>query len=399
MQSKNIYIIGAGISGLIAALELEKAGYAPAILEATNEIGGRVKTDIKNGVAFDHGFQVLLSAYPAVKEYINIETFQSIYFLPGAVVFYNGKAYSFGDPLRNISFLIPTLFSPLGSLKDKWKIVTLAQHLKQKSLASIFESQEVSTLDYLKAYGFSSKIIELFFKPFYTGIFLEPYLQTSSRMFEFVFKMFAMGKAILPANGIDAVPAQLKAGLKNTIFNFNTKVIDVTNEIISLENGDTLKADGIIVTTPLPNVTNEQIAWKACTNLYFNCVKKTITKPIIGLITHVDALINNIYFLPNTNILSVTIVKEHTLANKELIARVKVELVRYCNIDTTDCIKQFTIKKALPNLRPVTYTSNLNDITINKYTFLAGDYLANGSLNAAMLNGKNAAEALIKSLA
>ena len=46
MSEKKIYIVGAGLSGLIAALELEKAGLSPVILEASDRVGGRMKTDI-----------------------------------------------------------------------------------------------------------------------------------------------------------------------------------------------------------------------------------------------------------------------------------------------------------------------------------------------------------------
>ena len=63
-----IHIIGAGISGLIAAKVLEEHGYHPTILEATKTIGGRVKSDIVEGYTLDHGFQVLLTSYPAAKK-------------------------------------------------------------------------------------------------------------------------------------------------------------------------------------------------------------------------------------------------------------------------------------------------------------------------------------------
>ena len=69
----NIYIIGAGISGLIAALELEKNGCHPTIIEASDSVGGRVKTDVIEGYQLDHGFQVLLTSYPAAQKYLNYE--------------------------------------------------------------------------------------------------------------------------------------------------------------------------------------------------------------------------------------------------------------------------------------------------------------------------------------
>ena len=54
-----VYIIGAGLSGLIAANVLENNGFCPIIIEATDQIGGRVKTDIVDGYQLDHGFQVI----------------------------------------------------------------------------------------------------------------------------------------------------------------------------------------------------------------------------------------------------------------------------------------------------------------------------------------------------
>lgn len=399
INAQKIYIIGAGISGLVAAIELEKKGYAPIILEQTNSIGGRVKTDEVDGVFYDHGFQVILTQYPAVKNYINLNTLNLTYFLPGAVVYYNGKAHLFGDPIRNASFLIPTIFSPLGTLKDKWKIFTLANKLKRKSIDEIFETSAISTLAYLKQYGFSNKIIELFFKPFYTGIFLEPYLQTSSRMFEFIFKMFAEGKAALPKKGIQAVAHQLQNKLKNTQILFNQTVTKIENNIIFLETNNNIEANKIIIATaPTFKVNNVQLptpTFKSCTNLYFECSHNALPKPIIGLIANTEALINNIFFLPNTNIVSVTLVKPHNASNINNLADiVKQELKKHCNIDAINFLKYYHIKNALPVNYNVAYQANSKNSILSSNIFLAGDYLANGSLNAAMLNGKKAAENL-----
>ena len=69
----NIHIIGAGVSGLVAAKVLEEKGYSPVVIEATGRVGGRVKTDIVEGYQLDRGFQVLLTAYPAIQKYIDMD--------------------------------------------------------------------------------------------------------------------------------------------------------------------------------------------------------------------------------------------------------------------------------------------------------------------------------------
>ena len=162
-----IHIVGSGISGLIAAQVLEKNGYHPIILEATDAIGGRVKTDILDGYQLDHGFQVLLSAYPKAKVYLDYDDLDLQSFLPGATIFSKENRQTIGDPLRNLSLLFPTLLASVGSLSDKIKILSLNLELKKKTIKDIFDSEASTTLNYLMAKGFSDKIINSFFKPFF----------------------------------------------------------------------------------------------------------------------------------------------------------------------------------------------------------------------------------------
>ena len=87
MNKSKVTIIGGGLSGLIAALVLEKNGYTPLILEATDRPGGRLKTDIINGFQLDHGFQVLLSSYPAAQKYLDYDKLELQYFKSGSHIF------------------------------------------------------------------------------------------------------------------------------------------------------------------------------------------------------------------------------------------------------------------------------------------------------------------------
>ena len=160
------------------------------VIEASDRVGGRVKTDRIDGYQLDHGFQVLLTAYPAVQKYLDYDALELQKILPGASIFKGGHQKIIGDPLRCISLLFPTLLSGIGNLSDKVKILKLNQKLKNKSMSAIFSETEQSTLAYLTDFGFSKEIISDFFKPFFSGIFLETQLETSSRMFEFVYKMF-----------------------------------------------------------------------------------------------------------------------------------------------------------------------------------------------------------------
>ena len=72
-QKETIHIIGAGISGLIAAYELEQAGFHPVIIEKKGTSGGRVQTITVEDFQLDLGFQVLLNAYPLAKKYLDLK--------------------------------------------------------------------------------------------------------------------------------------------------------------------------------------------------------------------------------------------------------------------------------------------------------------------------------------
>ncbi|MEQ3664497.1 NAD(P)/FAD-dependent oxidoreductase [Olleya sp.] len=409
-QDYKIHIIGAGISGLIAATVLEKNGLSPVIIETTDRVGGRVKTDIVEGYQLDHGFQVLLTAYPAAQKYLNLEALQLQTFIPGASIFKNGKQNSIGDPLRDKSLLLSTVFARVGTLSDKFKILKLNNKLKKKSLSEIFSSKEQTTKSYLVDFGFSSKMIHDFFNPFFSGIFLENKLETSSRMFEFVYKMFGQGDAALPKGGMQAIPKQLSNNLRRTTFKFNTKVATVNDSEIILEDGQKIKSDFTIIATEpskLVNKLNKKVTeWQSCDTLYFETESKVINKPLIGLIPEKDAVINNIFYHTsldsdlkgNKELLSVTVVNNQNLSSEKLIQHVKTELKQYCGIDVIKLIKHYKIPMSLPKLQNLQYNLLPSQTRLTDTIFLAGDVQLNGSLNAAMIAGEKAALGVLDNL-
>ena len=402
-KSPSIHIIGGGISGLIAARVLEEHGLSATIIEATDRLGGRVETDVVDGYNLDHGFQVLLTAYPAAKKYLDFDALALQEFLPGSAIFKNGKQKIIGDPLRNLSLLLPTLFSGIGTVNDKLKILALNRRLKKKSIQNIFAEKEQTTISYLENIGFSEAIITDFFIPFFSGIFLENKLETSSRMFEFVYKMFGEGNAALPKDGIQAIPKQLFEKLKNTTCVFNTKVKSLENGSIILESGETLKSNFTIIATQasglVSNLKNQATLWKSCDTLYFEVAKREIKKPLIGLIAMHNALINNIFYhtslqtsaTATKELLSVTVIDRQNLTNKQLVAEVQKELKELCNIDSCTFIKQYNIPMALPKLQDIEYEMLPSETRLTEAIFLAGDTQLNGSLNAAMIAGERAA--------
>ena len=254
-------------------------------------------------------------------------------------------------------------------------------------------------------------MIATFFTPFFSGIFLEPALETSSRMFEFVYKMFGEGSAALPKAGIEAIPFQLKETLKQTTFLFNTKVKAVEENKIVLHDGTALESHYTIIATeasPLVSrLNNQQTQWKSCETLYFETNTKAITQPLIGLIADKEALINNIFYhtsLKTTTsggkeLLSITVVKDHGLTPVALQSQVANELKQLCGIAALRFIKQYSIPKALPKMDNLRYEMSPTATKLTPTIFLAGDTQLNGSLNAAMLSGERAGLGIVEAIA
>jgi len=402
-MNNEVIIVGAGVSGLVAALQLEKDGYSPVIFESDTKVGGRVQSDDFDGYVLDRGFQVLLNAYPLAKKYLDYDKLNLKKFDSGSYIFRGKHKECIGDPLRDKSLLFSTLFSGIGTFSDKYKIFKLNKKLQKKTIAEIFKSDEITTLDYLKNFGFSKAIITDFFIPFFTGIFLETELQTSSRMFEFIFKMFGEGDAVVPANGIQEIPNQLASKLTKTTIHFNKKVTQIINNQASFDDGTVQEFNYCIVATEasnlIPNLSNTNPHWKSTQTLYFEVDAATIfNRNMIGLLANQpEALINSICFPHSektTKLLSVTLVKTHNHSEFELITAVKEELKKHFNIEVIKYLKTYTINKALPNLDNVAYQIHPTETQLTESIYIAGDTTLNGSLNAAMLSGELAAKAI-----
>ena len=409
-QDYKVHIVGAGISGLTAATVLEQKGYSPVLLEASDRVGGRVKTDVINGYQLDHGFQVLLTAYPAAQKYLDYDSLELQNFLPGASIFKNGKQEVIGDPLRDATLLFSTLFANIGTVADKLKILKLNTSLKKKSIDEIFSDEEQATFSYLTDLGFSSEIIDDFFTPFFSGIFLENKLETSSRMFEFVYKMFGEGNAALPKGGIEEIPKQLLHQLKNTVIKYNTSVSSIGDSKILLADRQEIESDFIIVATEasnlIQNLKNQAIEWQSCDTLYFETENRTIKKPLIGLIPDQGTIINNIFYHTSLKtainagkeLLSVTVVDNQGLTGKGLIDQVQTELKELCGITSSTFIKHYRIPKSLPKLNDLNYEISPSETRLKENVYLAGDLQLNGSLNAAMIAGEKAALGVLENL-
>jgi protoporphyrinogen oxidase len=401
-----VAIVGAGVAGLVAAIELEKAGIAAAIYESTDKVGGRVKTDCKDGYRFDHGFQVLLTAYPELGRYLDMEKLQLQRFRPGSVTYVGSRALRIVDPIRQPSGLFTAMFSAIGSPMDKWRIWRLSSILKQTTIKEIFNRPSTRTIDYLREKGFSERIIKLFFRPFFSGIFLEKDLKTSSRLFEFIFKMFSEGYAAIPKMGMQAIPDQLFGQLKKTDIHFNSPVKSIADGRVTTARGVMAYDAVVIAAEPHKILTDYQGAersYESTLNLYFKA-PQVQSRRLIGLFT--DPPVNNIAVLSDVasdyspigeSLISVSLIDNLKEADDSLVEEVKNVLSKSLKIkkDRLHLLQSFYIPRALPEVSSPSMHLDRDQVVYEKGVYLAGDYLLGGSINGAMLSGRRAAEELL----
>ncbi|AMR33965.1 hypothetical protein A0256_22205 [Mucilaginibacter sp. PAMC 26640] len=409
-KDADVIIIGAGISGLTAAKVLKAAGKSVLILEASDQVGGRVRTDEFEGFLLDHGFQVFLTAYPEAKRFLDYGALDLRKFDPGALILNRKGITNLGDPIRQPSSLLSTLLSSAATFSDKLRMLRLKIKLGRKSIDEIFASEEITTTEYLKREGFSGTIMNQFFRPFMTGIFLEEQLSTSSRMFEFVFKMFSEGDAAIPAKGMGMIPKQLAQDLLPSELMVNQKVNSVEGNIVTTSSGSTYQADFLLLATdPLnaPTAANKSDAtYHSVTNMYFTSEKRPFDMPLITLNTIPGKLVNNIAVMDrisagySTNgeaLISLSLIGNHTDANQAALQDQVITELKfwYPEAAAWKHLRTYHINYALPNDDHVRNEPDYKAMRLNGQCFVCGDYLMNGSINAAMKSGRLAAEAII----
>src|SRR5271167_4724914 len=198
-SSPDVFIVGAGLAGLSCARQLHEKAVSFQILEASDGVGGRVRTDQEDGFLLDRGFQVLLTAYPEAQRLLNYSLLDLKSFAHGALSWFAGRMHKIVDPWRTPGAWKEALQSDFGTLADKLRIARLRRRLRNSSTEEIFSRPDRSTKDALQSEGFSKEMIHRFFRPFIGGILLDGSLSSSSRMFEFIFKMLSEGSTCVPS--------------------------------------------------------------------------------------------------------------------------------------------------------------------------------------------------------
>lgn len=247
-----VIIVGAGMAGLACARTLQAAGVEAAILEASDGVGGRVRTDLVDGHRLDRGFQILLTAYPELQRWFDLQSLDLREFSPGSRIWTGARFHTVGDPLRRPADLPATLVAPIGSIADKLRLLKLLVSVRSGTAPGLLRRPDMSTRDRLRKAGFSPRFIETFMTPLFAGIQLDPDLEVSSRRFEIILRMLAVGASAVPAAGMGALSEELARPLLPGSVQLNSPVVEVSPTRVVLGDGTSMTARHVVVATEGP---------------------------------------------------------------------------------------------------------------------------------------------------
>jgi len=411
MSNPHVLIVGAGLAGLCCALRLQQDGLSFQVLEASDGVGGRVRTDKVEGFLLDRGFQVLLTAYPEARRVLDYGALSLRPFYPGALIRYKERSHRFADPWRHPIDGIMGLFSPIGSVSDKLKVRKLRQQVLTGSLQDLYNRPETTTLQALRNIGFSENMIDRFFRPFIGGVFFDSNLGVSSRMFEFGFRMFSMGDTALPSKGMGAIPEQIAARLSPGTVRTEARVESIGEDGVTLKSGEKIKARSVVVATEGPEAARllgnkENPGSRSVSCLYYETDEPPVSEPLLILNGEGKGPINSLcspssvapnYAPKGKSLVSVTIIGNQDLDDYQLETSVRAQLTDWFGprASSWHYLRTYRIPHALPMQVPPVSDPTSRPAQIRPGLFVCGEYHSVASIQWAMVSGRKAAEAVM----
>jgi phytoene dehydrogenase-like protein len=411
----DVYVVGAGLAGLRCARRLHERGVTATVLEAGDAVGGRVRTDRVDGFLLDRGFQVLLTAYPEARSVLDYRELELHPFYPGALVWTGGRFVTVADPFRRRLDGLRSLVAPVGGLGDKLKLASLRRRVVAGSLEELFARPETSTGQALARDGFSDEMVDRLLRPLFGGLLLDRELGASSRMFEFLYRMLALGEAALPTRGMAAIPEQLANGLPPGCIRLGQKVTEVGDGGLVLHAGERLRARAVVVATDGPTAAGllgegAAPASAAACCLYFAADRAPIDEPVLvldgdgaGPVNHlcVPSAVAPTYAPAGMSLVSATVLERPGLPRgADLEAAVLGQLADWFGSAVVGWrhLATYQIPHAQPAQPPGALDPPARPVRVRPGVYVCGDHRDNASIDGALTSGRRAADAVLEDL-
>ena len=405
----DVVIVGAGLAGLSASRFLTAAGFDVHVLEASDDVGGRVRTDHIDGFTLDRGFQILLTAYPELEKQFDVDELNLQPFDPGALVWIKGKGKVFSDPLRRPQSLFATATAPIGSVVDKLRLAALRLSVTRGTGAPLLSGTDITTAKMLRSRGFSRKMIQRFFTPLVGGIQLDPQLTASRRMFDVVFRMLNQGDAVVPAAGMSAISKQLASHTPIDKIHLNARVTNVTPQSVTTESGHNISARAVIVAvegpaastlTGIPPVQSRSVG---C--VYFAAKSSPTDKKLIildgtgkGPVLNI-AVMSNIAasYAPEGQHLIAAALPGYVGDDVEDVARQQLQTMFGPEVASWRHLRSYRIAHGQPDQSPP-FTPKKKQ-HLDNGIFVCGDHRDTASIQGALFSGRRCADSVTEFLA
>ncbi|MFZ3492994.1 NAD(P)/FAD-dependent oxidoreductase [Streptomyces sp. 5.8] len=404
-NGRDVIVVGAGAAGLACAADLLAGGLRVGLLEASDAVGGRMRTDRSSGFVTDRGFQVLNTAYPQVKRRLALRPLRLRPFTPGVLVHTGGgRLLRFTDPTRRPRESRDLLPGRLATARDLAALGILTAQDTLLPPRLLRARPDRTTLTALAEAGISDGLVETFFRPFLSGVFLEDGLETSSRFFHLIWRSMVRGTLCLPADGIGAVPAQLAGLLPPGVLSFETPVSRLTGDGVTLADGTEHRARAVVVATNpaaavrlLPGLSVP--AGRTVTTLYHAADRSPLREPTLLVDTERRFLntcvLSEVHpgYAPDGRALVATSVLGAPDPTEEAVVRAALADAYGADTDTWQLVSRHTVRDALPAMAPPLPLIRTTRFGPRRY--VCGDHRATGSLQGALASGSRAAREVL----
>lgn len=406
-ERAEVVVVGAGLAGLAAARTLQAAGRRPLVLEASDGVGGRVRSDVVDGFTLDRGFQVLLTAYPELASQLDLHALDLHAFDPGALVWTGDRLHLVADPFRRPSGLLRTAVAPVGSLVDKARVAALRRRVVRTEVPDLLRGPDRSTREALAEAGFSDAVVERFFRPLFGGIQLDPDLETSARMFDTIFRCLAVGDSAVPGGGMQAIPDQLAAGLAPGAIVLQAVVAGVEAGRVVLADGRAVAAGAVVVAVEGPTAADllglPPVASRPATCVWFAADRAPVPDRSVLLDGTGAGPALNVAVMSN-------VAPPYAPPGRALVAAacpgvrdpgaepgVRAQLRRWwgSEVDRWEHLRTDAIAHGQPDQRPPLHAKQ--PVALGDGRFVCGDHRDTGSIQGALFSGRRAAEAVLAS--
>ena len=384
-----VVVVGAGLAGLACARHLTAAGVEVEVREASDAVGGRVRTDLVDGLQLDRGFQVHNTGYPEAQLVLDHASLALRPFTAGALVRYGDRLHRVGDPRRVPGWALSTALAPIGSLTDKMIIARLAARAGLGSAERLLTAPETTTYDALRAHGCSDELIDRFLRPFLSGVFLEDELTTSSRFFDLVWRSFVRGTQCVPAAGMQAIPQQLARGLQ---VHLSAPVDTLPQARAVVVATDPLTAARLLPGLPVPPMNG-------VVTHYYLAPEPPVTEAAIVLDGERSGPVANTVVLTNA---APSYAPGRVLVSSSVVGgdsdepAVRAHLSRLYGVDTArwERVARYDIPSALPSQAPPMGRFT-KDVRLRDGLYVCGDHRDAASIQGALVSGRRAARAVL----